>query len=247
MRIDKEPAFILHARFYKETSLLLDVFTQNHGRLSMIAKGARRPHSELRGKLLAFQPLEIAFYGKNELKNLTRVEWQGGVALPQGEALFCAYYANELLRFFLQPADSNARLFEEYFLLIASLGDRQNAPHLEKILRNFEVALLKLLGYSPFWGRDSKEREIVATLNYCYQLENGTLLPETSENTESPEHFLPNSIVVSGQTLIDLNRRAFENPATRREAKILMRRIFAYHLDGKNFLSREILREMHGI
>ncbi len=246
MRIDKEPAFILHARFYKETSLLLDVFTQNHGRLSMIAKGARRPHSELRGKLLSFQPLEVGFYGKNELKNLTRVEWQGGVPLPQGEALFCAYYANELLRFFLQPADSNARLFEEYFLLISALGAPLNAQDLEKNLRNFEVALLKLLGYSPFWGRDSKEREIVANCTYRYQLENATLLPETAENAESSEDFLLNGIVLSGQTLIDLSRREFENPATRREAKFLMRRIFAYHLDGKNFLSREILREMHG-
>ena len=239
MRIDKEPAFILHARFYKETSLLLDIFTRNYGRVSMLAKGARRAHSDLRGKLLAFQPLEVSFYGKNELKNLTLVEWQGGVALPQGNALFCAYYANELLRFFLQPSDSNAALFDEYFVLIASLGGAENSLNLEKILRNFEVALLKLLGYSPFWGKDSKERAIAANVNYCYQLENGTLLPENVGD-------FAQGIIISGQTLIDIYHRHFENPETCRQAKVLMRRIFAHHLDGKNFLSREIFHEMQG-
>ena len=238
MRIDKEPAFILHTRFYKETSLLLDVFTRNFGRISMVAKSARRPHSKLRGQLLAFQPLEIAFYGNNELKNLTAVEWQGGVPLPQGAALCCAYYANELLRFFLQPADSNSELFAEYHALISALGAEKNEAHFEKILRNLEVALLKLLGYSPFWGRDSKDREIDSRTIYSYQLENGTLLPQSESAAPG--------FVVSGQTLIDLNARCFDAPATRREAKVLMRRIFAYHLEGKAFASREIFREMQG-
>ncbi len=232
-RIDKEPAFILHSRSYKETSLLLDVFTRRFGRFSMLAKGARRPHSQWRGMLLAFQPLELGWTGKNELKTLCQLEWQGGIPQLFGDALCCAFYANELLRIFLPPLDSHEGLFLDYYALLMHLGKAGNPEH---SLRLFELSLLKHLGYSPFWGRDSNDFPIDAKEDYRYHVESGALLPERLANFHG--------IFLSGATLLDLTQGLFQQQNTQREAKLLMRAIFAFHLNGKNLISREIFREM---
>src|SRR5687767_6433063 len=96
-RAQAEQAFVLHTYPYRETSLLLETFTRPFGRVTMIARGARRPRSALRGTLLSFQPLSLAWFGKGEVRTLLRAEWQGGQALLQGEALLCGFYLNELL------------------------------------------------------------------------------------------------------------------------------------------------------
>ncbi len=96
-RVDGQPAFVLHAYPYSETSLIVDVFSRDHGRVAVLARGARRPRSVLRGVLLAFQPLELAWAGRGEVHTLIRAEWQGGQPLLAGKALFCGYYLNELL------------------------------------------------------------------------------------------------------------------------------------------------------
>ena len=96
-RIDQQPGFVLHSYPYRETSLIVEVFSRDHGRLGLVAKGARRPMSQLRGVLMAFQPLLIDWSGGGEMKTLVRAEWQGGQPLLGGQALLCAYYLNELL------------------------------------------------------------------------------------------------------------------------------------------------------
>ncbi len=232
MRIEKEPAFILHSRFYKETSLLLDVFTRNFGRFSMLAKGARRAHSQWRGMLLAFQPLELACSGKGELKNLNKLEWLGGLPQLSGNALCCAFYANELLRVLLPPFDSNAPLFSDYYALLVRLSQNET----ENALRLFELSLLKQLGYSPFWGRDSSDLPIDIHQNYLYHIESGKLLPENQAQFTG--------IFLSGKTLINLNLSHFDDFQTKNEAKQLMRAIFAFHLNGKTLVSREIFRAL---
>jgi DNA repair protein RecO (recombination protein O) len=102
MRVMEEPAFVLHSIAYKETSLILDVFTRHYGRIALVAKGAKRPHSSLRPVLQQFQPLQIHFTGKLELKTLTKSEWQGGVVPLTGDALLCGFYMNELIVKFSQ-------------------------------------------------------------------------------------------------------------------------------------------------
>lgn len=96
-RVEAEPAYVLHARPWRETSLLLDVLTLEHGRLALVAKGARRPGSQLRPVLLTFQPLVLGWSGAGEVRTLTRADWAGGVPLLQGRALWCGYYLNELV------------------------------------------------------------------------------------------------------------------------------------------------------
>src|SRR3954471_10778980 len=89
--------FVLHSYPYRETSLLVEVLTRGSGRMSVVARGARRPRSPTRGALMAFQPLSLSWYGKGEVKTLGEAEWIGGQPLLTGEALLCGFYLNELL------------------------------------------------------------------------------------------------------------------------------------------------------
>jgi len=109
-----EEGFILHAYPYRETSMLIDVFIRGHGRLSMVARGAKRPRSSLRGVLLSFQPLLLSWYGRGEVRTLARAEWIGGLPLLRGEALLCGFYLNELLLRILAKEDPHDELFEHY-------------------------------------------------------------------------------------------------------------------------------------
>ena len=118
-----EQAYVLHSVAWRETSLVLEVFTRDHGRVAVMAKGARRPRSTLRAVLLQFQPIELAFSGRNELKTLVRAEWRGGVPLPQGDALLIAFYLNELLVRLLPREDPHPRLFDGYEATLKALGD----------------------------------------------------------------------------------------------------------------------------
>src|SRR3954463_4645019 len=96
-RRDEQSAFVLHTYPYRETSLIVEAFTASWGRIAMVARGAKRPRSELRGLLNAFQPLILSWAGAGELKTLIAAEWRGGLALPTGAALLCGFYLNELL------------------------------------------------------------------------------------------------------------------------------------------------------
>ena len=96
-RIANQPAFVLHSYPYKETSLIVEVFSRDHGRIALIAKGAKRPHSRLRGVLQTFQPLSVGWSGKSEMRTLTGAEWVGGMPPLEKSALLCGFYLNELL------------------------------------------------------------------------------------------------------------------------------------------------------
>ncbi|WP_353849944.1 recombination protein O N-terminal domain-containing protein [Accumulibacter sp.] len=110
-KVDGQPAFVLHAYPCSETSLIVDVFSRDHGRLALLARGARRPRSVMRGVLLAFQPLELGWAGRGEVHTLMKAEWQGGQPLLTGKSLFCGYYLNELLMHLLPREDAHTRLF----------------------------------------------------------------------------------------------------------------------------------------
>ena len=96
-RINGQPAFVLHSYPYKETSLIVDLFTRDHGRVAVVAKGAKRPLSKLRGVLQTFQPLSVSWSGKSELRTLIDAEWVGGMLPIERNALLCGFYLNELL------------------------------------------------------------------------------------------------------------------------------------------------------
>jgi len=113
-RVEGEQAFVLHSYPFRETSLLVEIISRRYGRVALLAKGARRPRSVLRGALLAFQPLLVGWAGKGDVRTLMKAEWRGGQPLLGGEALFCGFYLNELLLRLLPREDAHDALFDAY-------------------------------------------------------------------------------------------------------------------------------------
>src|ERR1700690_3275622 len=134
-RINNEPGFILHTWPFKETSLVAEAFTLHHGRVALVARGARRPRSASRGLIQPFTALSLSWFGKHELRTLRAVEWQGGLVPPQGEALMCGFYLNELLLKLLPRDDPHEALFAHYQEALRQLGE--GVFELEVILRRF--------------------------------------------------------------------------------------------------------------
>ena len=156
-----QPAFVLHAQAYKETSLIVELFTRDHGRVSVVARGARRPRAALRGLLLPFQPLVLGWFGKTELKTLAHADWQG--ALPQlgGVPLLAGLYLNELLLRLTAREDPHPALFADYAATVRAIGPRDGRQDMSALLRRFELRLLAELGYADASSIMAKQIECV--------------------------------------------------------------------------------------
>lgn len=146
-RFSEEPAFVLHRYDWSEASLILDVFTRNHGRIALVAKGVKRPSSQFRPVLLPLQPLHLSWGGDAEVRTLKAAQWQGGHVMPTGEALLSGSYLNELLMRLLARDDAHERLFDHFTTAVALLAERGDAQQL--ILRTFELLLLRDVGLLP--------------------------------------------------------------------------------------------------
>jgi DNA repair protein RecO (recombination protein O) len=231
-RVDAQPAYVLHTRPYRETSLLVEAFSRDYGRVALLARGARRPHSTLRGLVMAFQPLELSWSGKGEVLTLMKAEWQGGQPLLSGQPLFCGYYLNELLLRLLPREDAHPRLFEHYRHILQRLGQTARQELAESGLRSFERALLSELGYGLTLDRDHQGAPIAAAARYHYAIERGPVF--------AGEHDAANPPTLSGQSLLDMARDDYASALTRSEAKQLMRRLLAYYLEGAELYAREL-------
>jgi len=231
-RAPAQAAFVLHTYPYRETSLLVETFTRSVGRVSLMARGARRPRSATRGTLMAFQPLMLAWFGKGELKTLAHVEWTGGQALLQGEALLCGFYLNELLVKLLAREDPHEQLFERYREAVRALSAGEpSAP----ILRAFEKALLQELGYAMVLEREAASgRAIDPGALYTYDPERG---PVALEGRWA-------ELQLSGSTLLDLARDDLSDPRTLAQAKALMKALIAHRLEYQPLNSRRIFKEL---
>jgi DNA repair protein RecO (recombination protein O) len=235
-KVDAQPAYVLHTRPYRETSLLIEAFSRDYGRVALLARGARRPRSALRGLLMAFQPLELSWSGKGEVLTLMKAEWQGGQPLLAGLPLFCGYYLNELLLHLLPREDPHPRLFERYLEILVHLGHSPKDQVAEADLRRFERALLAELGYGLRLSEDAHGAPLEASGQYRYEIERGALPAED----EAPGEQL------SGQTLLDMAADDYRRPTTRSEAKRLMRRLLAHYLEGTELATRQLLRQTYG-
>jgi DNA repair protein RecO (recombination protein O) len=147
-RISDEPAFVLHRYDWSESSLILEVFTRHHGRIALVAKGAKRPSSSFRPILLPLQPLHVAFGGDAEIRTLKGAEWQGGHVMPTGEALLSGYYLNELLLTLLARDDPHETLFDIYANVVELLAS-EHSEVMGAALRAFELLLLREIGLLP--------------------------------------------------------------------------------------------------
>ena len=124
-RIEQEPGYILHSYAYKETSLIVEVFSRRWGRVGLLARGARRPRSAMRGLLLGFYPLRLSWSASAELGTLTAVEWAGGRPALAGIALMCGFYLNELLLRLVPREDPHELLFDAYETGLVRLSEGQ--------------------------------------------------------------------------------------------------------------------------
>jgi DNA repair protein RecO (recombination protein O) len=148
IRISDEPAFVLHRYDWSESSLVLDVFTRHLGRLALVAKGAKRPHSNLRPVLMPLQPLELNFSGEQEVRTLTAAHWRGGHVFPRGDSLLAGFYLNELVLKLLAREDPHEQLFDLYAQVVQILASGLE-PTLWPLMRAFELLILRGLGLLP--------------------------------------------------------------------------------------------------
>lgn len=233
-RQEAQPAFVLHSYPFRETSLLLEVYSRNFGRVALVARGARRPRSALRGVLLAFQPLLLIWAGKSELRTLYKAEWQGGLPQLRGIALLCGFYLNELLVKLLPREDPHERLYEAYAESLRALG---NGSGHAATLRRFEKRLLGELGYALTLEHDVASGEPVqAGRSYRYLIERGPVLSDDGGDEIGLE--------LAGQTLLDIARDDYSNPVTLQQGKALMRMLINHYLGDQTLNTRQLLRDL---
>jgi DNA repair protein RecO (recombination protein O) len=234
-RHDDESAFVLHSYPYRETSVIVEALTATRGRIAMVARGARRPRSELRVVLQSFQPLTLAWTGAGELKTLATAEWRGGLPLVTGSALLCGFYLNELLLKLLPREDPHPRLYDDYETALRDLASgTEQAP----VLRRFELRLLAELGYAmPLTHEADTGRPIDPHARYYYAFDRG---PRT--NAAEPGRRYPE---VRGATL--LAQHDFSAPEAATEAKRLMREVLDYYLERRTIASRRVVRDLQAL
>ncbi|MDR3393591.1 MAG: DNA repair protein RecO [Parasulfuritortus sp.] len=228
-RVDNEAGFILHTRPYRETSLIVDVLSRNHGRLAVVARGARRPMSSIKSRLLGFQPLLLSWFGKGTLRTLHDAEWQGGDLRLQGDALMCGFYLNELLLKLLPADDPHERLYDRYAETLATLSAGAVA---EPVLRRFELDLLSELGYAQTLSHDAEGERLQPDRRYGYVFDQGVV--EAGRTGQA----------YAGKTLLDMAAGDFSDPRTLAEGKLLMRALLNHYLSDKPLLTRQLLIDL---
>ena len=229
-----QAVYVLHTYPFKETSLVVELFSQQFGRIAAVAKGARRPHSAMRGMLQSFQMLSGAWSGKNELKTLHSLDWNAGLSLLKGEALMCGFYMNELLLRLLPREDAHENLFEYYANALQTLS---NGADLATTLRRFELKLLQEMGYAVPLLQDENDAEILADKTYRYEAEYGACALSATKN----------GVQLSGKTMLDMARDDYADSATQNQSKQLMRYLLAHYLGDKPLHTRQLLIDLQGL
>lgn len=231
-RIHGQPAFVLHSYPYKETSLIVDMFSRDYGRVALVAKGAKRPHSTLRGVLQTFQPLSVSWSGKTEVRTLTGAEWVGGLLPLEKSALLCGFYLNELMVKLLARDDPHPVLFDLYVAALNQLAHDESAPI---VLRKFELGLMRETGIAGDLTRCTLTGQSVVP-NRLYVVD-----PERGPRPANPADQWPQVI---GATLLDMDREDYSDATTQLQSKFLMRFLLAHHLAGAQLNTRQILIDL---
>lgn len=240
MRIELQPAFVLHSRPYRDTSLLVDFFTLEHGRISAVARGVRQRKTRTRSLLNPFSRLLVSFQGKSDLKLMTAVESDNLFFDLRGEQLYCGFYLNELLMRVLAEMDPHPDLFQTYQQGLQAL---QSGADLEPLLRCFELDLLAELGYGVDFGRDALTDDVIQPDGYySFDAQQGFSLVspvDVSSNSAAARFFMPGKIIDS------IARRDFSESSTRISAKQLCRQMLKPLLGNRPLKSRELFVSNH--
>lgn len=239
------PAFVLHRYDWSESSLILDLFTRAQGRVTVVAKGAKRPYSQLRSVLLPFQRIDASFGRANareeaptEIHTLRSAEWAGGAAMLGGQALFSGFYLNELLMKLLARQDPHPRLFDAYAASLPALaaGDETLS---QAALRAFELVMLRELGLLPQLDcTTGQEQPLVSTQAYVLRPELG-LVPHAHGELGPPgEAWLRMQAALEGGALAELQRACAEHLPLLKQG---LRGLLHYHLAGARLRTRDVM------
>jgi DNA repair protein RecO (recombination protein O) len=243
-------AYVLHQYAWSESSLILDLFTREQGRVAVVAKGAKRPHSQLRAVLLPFQRIHVAFgrasgaEGAGEVQNLRQAEWAGGAAMLTGAALFSGFYLNELLMKLLARHDPHPALFDAYAAALPSLADADDAQ-VQRALRAFELTLLQQVGLLPELNVVTLTQQPVdATGGYALLPEVG-LAPARAEDTP-----LRHDTLVALQAALEHGNPAALQQACGNDLPALraqLRSLLHYHLGHTPLRTRQVMLDVQDL
>jgi DNA repair protein RecO (recombination protein O) len=229
-----EVAYLLQVRPYQETSLLIEAFGRTHGRLGLVARGARRPRSAWRSLLQPFRPLVVGFAGRGALQTLRTAESAGPVATPSGDRIVTAFYLNELLLALLRRGDPHGGLFDRYGHALVELATEADP---EPALRRFELGLLQELGYGLALDHDAGGSPLDPDGRYRYVPEHGPVAVREPDAGAAPGEY-------SGRELLAIGRGQFADAAIRRAARQLLRAAVSHHLGDRALRTRAVLAAM---
>jgi DNA repair protein RecO (recombination protein O) len=249
-RVSDEPAFVLHRYDWSESSLIIETFTRTHGRVALVAKGAKRPSSNFRPVLLPLQPVRLTWtlsQGENaEIHNLKGAEWAGGHVMPTGDALLSGYYLNELLLRLLARDDPHPRLFDAYAGVVRVLAS-EHGEALQPVLRAFELLLLREIGLLPALDiQTATQAPLVPEGRYL-------LLPEGGLSEARRDERL----ALTGQQWLALQRGLDDEApftATLRatapvasDLKLLLRQLLHYHTGVATLRTRQMMMDLQSL
>ncbi|MEO0443690.1 MAG: DNA repair protein RecO [Pseudomonadota bacterium] len=230
MRVDLQPAYVLHTRPFQDSSLLVTIFSLDYGRLTLLAKGVRNNKSHKRQLLQPFIPLNLSWQGKSSLKTLVGIDADKAVTALHNKHLYCGFYINELLMYLLPENDSADSIFQLYE---HSLSQLMHENDLEQCLRYFEFSLLADLGYGIDFVHDNQSgTAIMPEQHYYLEPELGFIL---ADNEQSKPYFL-------GAELLAIANHDYTRMAVRRTAKQVARFLLDFYLQGKEIKSRDLFR-----
>jgi DNA repair protein RecO (recombination protein O) len=227
-----ETAYVLHQRPYRNTSLIVDCLTRNHGRVGLVAQGARRPGGGLTAVLQPFRPVRVSWVRRGELGRLTAAEPESDAHEVEGDALLAAFYLNELLLRLLPAGDQNESILSCYSNCLGRLAEDQNVA---RTLRLFELDLLDELGYRVDLEQDFRTGEpIEPDCEYVFEHEGGVTVSTENQVVET----------FSGGDLISLREHRLDDSRSLAAAKRLLARILDFHLGGRPLRTRQVMREI---
>jgi len=223
-----QSGFLLHHQDYQETSLIIDVFTHDAGRVSILAKGVRQQQSHSLGLLRPFIPLNISYRGGGSLKQLTHVEAGDSELILPGLNTYCGFYLNELIRYLIPIEEPYPDVFLDYFLCLQQLKE---TAQVEPALRRFEIQLMHALGYALLLDRDYITQQPISAFSmYVFDIEKGATVSQQG--------------MIHGSTLLAMFHDNYTETFHLQEAKNLMRYVIDFHLQGKPLKSRLFISKL---
>jgi DNA repair protein RecO (recombination protein O) len=225
-----EPAFLLHRRPWRDTSRILELMTRDHGRITLFARGVRRPKSALRAVLQPFVPLLVSWTGRADGGTLTGAEAAGAAFSVPPAHVLPGFYLNELLLRLLPREDRHETLYDAYAEALRGLA----ASSVEASLRRFERVLLDELGYGPDLAREAGSGKRLEADRY-YHFEPGRGVLAVREKTEGSWR---------GHELLAVARGELDDADARKAARGIYGAAIAHCLEGRGLASREVMRSL---